>query len=661
MRVLLINMPWSPIDVPSLALGILKRTVDEHVPGAEADVLQAHLEFADWITERCEFTARDYEYYSLSSYFLGCGDWVFSSALYDDPQWRDAEFTAAMSGRLDAEQMRMTRELHRVVPEFVDEVARRVVAAEPDVVGFTSTFQQNTAVLAAARRIKQLAPQIVTVMGGANCDGEQGAALHRNFAFVDHVVRGEGEAAFPALLTALSLGGTGLAQVPGLCHRAADGTSVVNPIAARPLPPAAIPSPDYTGYFERLARSVARNWVEPKLVVEGARGCWWGQKHHCTFCGLNGSFMEFRSKSPDTFYEEITGLAARHRVLDMYVVDNILDMGYLGTVLPRIIDSGHDLRLHIEIKANMRRSQLRTLADAGLIYVQPGIESLNSRVLGLMDKGVSGCQNVRMLRDAAELGLSVSWNYLYGFPGETAADYDPVIAQIPALAHLDPPSDQASRIAIERFSPYFNRPELGFSGLRPAGFYDLIYDLPERELYDLAYVFASPQRGIGRETAAALDAALADWHAAHPAARLTHTDLGDRIVLVSERPAFAWRHLVLTDPYELALFRLLDQPHTPAALARKTATAPQGEGGGDGVRGDAAAEERTRAVLERWQELGLVFTDNGHWVHVVPPAVNQGLLHLEFTRRAHGLGDAGPSKAATPAAEPAASPSLAGV
>ena len=71
-------------------------------------------------------------------------------------------------------------------------------------------------------------------------------------------------------------------------------------------------------------------------------------------------------------------------------------------LLPRIIDSGYDLRLHIEIKANMRRSQLRTLAEAGMIYVQPGIESLNSRVLGLMDKGVSGCQNVRMLRDGAE-------------------------------------------------------------------------------------------------------------------------------------------------------------------------------------------------------------------------------------------------------------------
>lgn len=673
MRVLLVNMPWSPIDVPSLALGILKRTVDEKVPGARADVLQAHLEYADWITARTRFTAQDYEYYSLSSYFLGCGDWVFSSALYDDPRWRDAEFTAAMGDRLDPERLRITRELHGLAPQFVDEMAHRVVQEAPDVVGFTSTFQQNTAVLAAARRIKQLAPHITTVLGGANCDGEQGAALHRNFPFVDHVVRGEGEVAFPALLGALARGEQDLSGVPGLCHRDPDGRSVANPIAAAPLPPAAIPSPDYTGYFERLAGSAARNWVEPKLVVEGARGCWWGEKHHCTFCGLNGSFMEFRSKSPDTFYDEITRLAARHRVLDMYVVDNILDMRYLTTVLPRMADSGHDLRLHIEIKSNLRRNQLRTLAEAGLIYVQPGIESLNSRVLGLMDKGVTGCQNVRMLRDAAELGLSVAWNYLYGFPGETADDYDPVIAQIPALAHLDPPNGEASRIAIERFSPYFNRPELGFSGLRPAGHYALSYDLPERELYDMAYVFSSPNRGIGKETSDALDAALLAWQEAHPAARLTHTDLGDRIVLVSDRTGFDWRRTTLTDPFEVAAFRLLDQPHTPAALARKAAAAVRRlEAGARAdvgavseaeveVEAGAVAEfaERTGALLERWRRLGIVFTDNGHWVHVAPPAVNQNMLHLEFMRYAHGLAGGADAEEAS-GAEPAPAGTVSG-
>ncbi|MFF7636788.1 RiPP maturation radical SAM C-methyltransferase [Kitasatospora sp. NPDC008050] len=620
MRVLLVNMPWSPIDVPSLALGILKRAVDEKTDG-QAEVLHANLEYVDWLARQGEFALGDYEYYSLDSYFLGCGDWVFSSALYDDPRWREAEFTELLGTHLDEDRLRQAIELHRQAPRFVQEIAEAIVAAAPDVVGFTSTFQQNIAALAAAKYVKRLAPRIVTVLGGANCDGAQGEAMHRNFPFVDHVIRGEGEVAFPQLLNALT-SGQDLAKVPSLCWRDGSGPRA-NPISATPLPPAAILRPDYRGYFERLAASHARTWTEPKLVVEGARGCWWGEKHHCTFCGLNGSSMRFRSKHPDDFFTEIVELAREHQVLDMFVVDNILDMGYLTTVLPRLIETGYDLRLHIEIKANMRQAQLRTLADAGLIYVQPGIESLNNRVLDLMDKGVSGCQNVRMLRDGSAAGLSVAWNYLHGFPGEQDRDYDAVIGQLPALEHLDPPGDLSARIAIERFSPYFNRPELGFSELRPALPYRVVYDLPEDELLDLAYIFDVPPRGIGEETVARLNEALAGWQQNHAASRLTHTDLGEQIVLVSRRRAFDWTVLELSDPLELAAFRLLDQPHAPAALARKIAARP----------GCAEVDLATvQALLDRWSAQGLVFTDNGQYVQVAPPAVNQELLRLGYRR-----------------------------
>nr|WP_275406733.1 RiPP maturation radical SAM C-methyltransferase [Streptomyces sp. SID12488] len=618
----MVNMPWAPIDLPSLALGILKRSVDEHVPGGRAEIMHANIDFVDWVTERTDFALGDYGYYSLASYFLGCGDWVFSSALYDDTQWRAAEFADAMNDRLSGKRMAMTMELHAAAPEFVRHIAERIVALEPDVVGFTSTFQQNTAALAAAKQVKRLAPGIVTVMGGANCDGKQGEAVHRNFPFVDHVVRGEGEESFPSLLRALD-GDGDLADVPGLCRRDTDGGATANAMSTKPLPPAAILSPDYTGYFERLSASSAGSWVEPKLVVEGARGCWWGEKHHCTFCGLNGSFMQFRSKNPSAFFDEIVELARRHRILDMYVVDNILDMGYVTSLLPRIIESGLDLRMHYEIKSNMRSGQLQTLADAGLIYVQPGIESLSSRVLGLMDKGVTGCQNVRMMRDGAAAGLSVVWNYLHGFPGEAAEDYDEVAVQLPALEHLNPPVEESARIAIERFSPYFNDPGLGFSDLRPAEPYRLTYDLPESEMFDLAYVFDVPPRGVGEAVVGRLNAAIRQWKLSYSGSRLTYCDLGDRFVLVSARRAFDWHVLELTEPVEVALFRLLDQPHSVTAAVRKLRA----------EHTDAAGDGELREILRRWRELGLIFENGGHVVQVAVPAVNEELLRMHSLRQ----------------------------
>jgi len=610
MKVTLVHMPWGAIDVPSLALGIMRAAVAR--AGHDVEVRYANLDFVDWVTDRIPFGLPDYRYFSESSYFQGAGDWVFSSALYDRQRSFDTFSQLLVAAGASETEIALTRRLHRMVPEFVRELVAEIAADAPDVVGFTTTFQQNTASLAAARLLKQLRPQTRTVFGGANCDGPQGAALHRNFPFLDYVVRGEGEVAFPRLLDAIDTGTRDLGDIPGLCWWDDAGVSRANPMSTRPLLPGDIVAPDYDGYVARLDASAAADWVAPKLVVEGSRGCWWGEKHHCTFCGLNGSFMQFRSKSPDRFLDEVLGLARRHRLLDFIVVDNILDMGYFDSVLRRLAESGYDVRLHFEVKANLRRHHFEQLGAAGVVQVQPGVESLSTNVLRLMDKGVTGCQNVRALRDAQSSGVTASWNYLYGFPGETPEDYTDVIAQMPALHHLEPPIG-AARIAIERFSPYFDRPELGFPTLRPAPQYAEIYQLPESELADLAYLFATVSQGIDRDQAAALDAAIEQWRAAYPTSRLTYTDLGDRIVLVSHRPAFDWSVLELASPEEIALFRLLDQPRAPATLAARTP-------------GGAAVVE---PLIEYWTKLGILFSDGGHLIHTAVESDNQVLLRID--------------------------------
>ncbi|TDD58336.1 RiPP maturation radical SAM protein 1 [Kribbella antibiotica] len=613
MKVTLVNMPWALIDSPSLAVGIL-HNLAAGVPGCEVDVIHANLELVDWMSQRSPFTLAGYQQHSVETYFLGHGDWVFSSALSTDVRGRPAEFTHHFKDSLTAEQLALTLRLHELAPEFIDHVADLILATDPDVVGFTSTFQQNTAALAAAQRVKQLRPEVVTVLGGANCEGAQGAAIHRNFRCMDFVVRGEGESVFPRLLEGLRSGCTHFEDLEGVCWWDAEGASVPNPTNASPIPPNSIVPPNYDSYFARLATSVARRWVEPKLVVESARGCWWGEKHHCTFCGLNGSLMKFRSKDPDTFYEEIIGLAGRHRVLDMFVVDNILDMGYLKSVIPRLVDSGYDLRLMWEIKSNLRLDQLRSLVRAGVTHVQPGIESLNSNVLSLMDKGVRGCQNVRLLRDAESAGLTVSWNYLYGFPGERDVDYQDVIAQLPALHHL-PPSE-AGRVVLERFSPYFDRPELGFVERRPRPQYAMTYDLPPEELEDLAYLFETPKQGIGDELAESLDRAVTQWRDAYLESRLTYTDLGHQIVLISRRSEFSWSAKELTTRAELGMFRLLQQPRTVRFLHSELA-------------GVVTSPDALDDLLTEWRGLGLLFFDGEQLVQVAVEEANQNLLRIK--------------------------------
>ncbi|MEU7861424.1 RiPP maturation radical SAM C-methyltransferase [Nonomuraea sp. NPDC049141] len=634
MHIVLVDMPWSSIDAPSLSLGVLKRRVLDVFPDDEVDVIHANLDYIDWVHAHVGFTFEEYDTF-VSSYFSGHSEWIFSAALNERPRWKVAEYAEFLGGSVPERMLAKATELHELAPLFIEETAARIAAMEPDVVGFTATFAQNAAALAAAREVKKRAPEAVTVFGGPNCEGPQGAAMHRNFPYVDFIVRGEGELVFPQLLTAIRAragagagAGAGAAGdvsgIAGLCWRGPNGESVTNRVEARPLPPEALVPPDFGDYFDQHARSVAGTWVEPRLTVEGSRGCWWGEKHHCTFCGLNGSLMQFRSKDPGRFVDEILTLVERHRVLDVWVTDNILDMTYLSSMAPRLQESGYDLRIGYEIKSNLRRDQLETLRAAGIDYVQPGVENLSSRVLTLMDKGVSGCLNVRLLRDSETVGINLNWNYLYGFPGESEADYDSVIDQVPALHHLMPPSN-ATRIKVERFSPYFDRPELGFGELRPAAQYRHIYDLPEAELADLVYVFDSPRRGIDAGCLDRLRGAVADWKDAYSRSRLTHCDLGDHIVLVDTRPGFSWHLLDLTEPLEVTVFRLLDTPHSPAGLTRKAA-----------ARHDGVTEDLIDALLARWRALGLIFCDAGQAVHVAPAVANQDLMRLDGENLSRG-------------------------
>ncbi|MEW1717934.1 RiPP maturation radical SAM C-methyltransferase [Streptomyces sp. NPDC093109] len=612
MHITFVNMPWASIDFPSLALGILKRRVADEFPNSRVDVVNANLDYLDWITERAGLTREEYNF-CWNSYFTGYSEWIFSSALYDDPHWRNSEFADLVAGAVPGAMLAKGRQLHALAPEYIADLVGRILADRPDVVGFSTTFAQNSAVLAAARLIKKTAPEVVVVLGGGNCDGPQGAALHRGFPFVDYVNRGEGEVSLTRLLACLR-DKSDPTDIPGLCWRDADGTSHANVMSAAPLPASALVTPDYTDYFEQHAASRARALAEPHLVVESSRGCWWGQKHHCTFCGLNGSFMEFRSKSPDRFVDELLAMTEQYQVLNVAVADNILDMAYLRSAVPRLAEAGCDLRISYEIKSNMRREQLASLVAAGIHYVQPGVESLSSHVLKLMDKGVTGCQNVRMLRDAESVSLGVVWNYLFGFPGETEEDYDAVIDQFPAIHHLAPPNG-VTRIAIERFSPYFNRPELGFGDLQPAAHYAVIYDLPASELRDMAYVFDAKHRGISTTQAERLDKAVETWRHEFAHGRLTQCDLTSSIVLTNTRPGFAWRTLEIQDPWEMAAFRLLEQPHTRDALRDKL------RAGGHHITAEDVSN-----LLGLWRTLGLLFEDGGQTVHVVPYAANQDLM-----------------------------------
>lgn len=501
--VLLVALPWKHPHSPSIQIGTLHAVLErEGIAVASRHLFVDFLEFmlaAEGLRdpEQCDALAIAYARICEGSFKSGLGDFVFSGPpLRDITPTIEAEFQAFLAEGYGGDAkatFAMAQRMRAYVPAFLDQCVDEIVASGARIVGFTSTFNQTVASLNLAARLKAAKPSVSIVLGGANCDGPMGVALHRNYAFIDYVVRGEGEYVFPELVRRI-VDGRGMDDLPGLVFRLPDGSTVAVPHDRSKLVDMNdVPMPNYDAYFERIRDSRMRRLFDQNItvMVESARGCWWGEKNHCTFCGLNGLTMQFRSKDAARFAAEIEALSAKHRRLHFFCVDNIIDYKYFDSLLPHFKaarEDGRDFELFYETKVNLRKRHFAMFRDAGVHSIQPGIESLSTPILKLMNKGTSGLQNIRFLKWAAEYGLSVTWNIITGFPGEDRAEYDKMIDLLPSLAHLGAPN--ATALLLERFSPYFDRPDaFGIEILGPSNYYRHVYALERTELMDLAYEF----------------------------------------------------------------------------------------------------------------------------------------------------------------------------
>lgn len=495
----LVNMPYAALPRPSLALGLLKGILAE--AGLAADVLYLNLEFAERIGLR--------RYHVCSAQMpteLLVGEWTFAAAAFPGADLDGDGYLERLAISNLGATPRATRlaevlpELRAAAAEFVDDAAQRIVASGARIVGCTSTFEQHTASLALLRRIHELDPETITMLGGANCETEMGAATHRCFPWVDYVVSGEADGIIARLCRDVLARGRDIPASdlpPGVLGPRNRDLTGSRP--ERPTPRAlfrdldSLATPLYEDYFDALDSSTLAASITPALPLETSRGCWWGARHHCTFCGLNGSSMAFRSKSPERVLTELRTLEDRYGISSFEVVDNILDTAYLKSVVPQLAEDSTRRRIFYEVKANLTRAHVELLVRAGISWVQPGIESLHSDVLRLMDKGVQGWQNVQLMKWSRQFGLRLSWAILWGFPGEQDDWYVQMAEWLPALEHLHPPSS-LTRLRYDRYSVYHQQARELSLDLRPVPAMAYVYPAASKDLADLAYFFVAHER-----------------------------------------------------------------------------------------------------------------------------------------------------------------------
>lgn len=321
-----------------------------------------------------------------------------------------------------------------------------ILAAEPDVVGFTATTSEvlRAAELAAALKAKR--PGVLTVLGGCHVTALPSDTLAACPAF-DMAVVGEGEVTLCELIRRFAGGDARPVDLPGTAVRV-DGRIVENPARAAlddldtlPLPAWSL-LPGFPGVF-RPSPGRIRRWPCASIVF--TRGC----PNTCVFCDRSVFGNRCRAYSPAYAVRLVRDLYERHGVRELLIEDDtfVIVKARVREFCERLIDA----RLNVSWSCLGRADRvdpdlLRLMRRAGCWHISFGIESGDEAILAAMRKRLDLDQIRQAVTWSREAGLRTKGFFIVGFPGETRVSLD----RTRRLA-LDLPLDE---ISVMQMTPF---------------------------------------------------------------------------------------------------------------------------------------------------------------------------------------------------------------
>ena len=607
-------MPWFMAQMPSIQLAIVSDVLQEH--GIASEAFEFYADFHDL------FGVSLYREISSSNPYLA--DILFTRAYFDNP----APVASLPNFGLANDQFERDLFLFAepLIAEFLDRVFAQTDWASFDAIAFSLTASQTGASMALAKRIRAAHPDLPIIFGGASCADEMGQALMEICPEVDIVVHKEAETVLPVLLDAMR-GSIAYQAVPGISWRE---SGTIRSSADAPLHQLQRTRGvlRFDNYFARIEPLKTLSLKNVYIPFESSRGCWYGEKAQCTFCGLN-EIIKYRQRGSMGLIDELQEYADRYDMKDFFAVDLIMPLSFFKTFLPELTEAKKDWNIFYEVKSNMKRAQIEQLADAGVNWIQPGIESLDDDVLKLMRKGVTSAQNIQTLRICRERDMKVGWSIINGFPREQAHSYRAMVELVPKLHHLQAPSN-IGYFEVHRFSPFFDNPHaMGIEINGAHTLYEHVFPVEQsvrdRLVYRFDYTVIEPRDEALETATIALRKAVETWKRAnargadfliayHPGSGAILTD-----TRASEEPVVS-----KLDMDEALLMRRLDelsvQRRFVAGLERDDPGLVARLGGGEAVAN----------LLRRWHEKSWVLIESGYVQTLAKVAARHFALNMEF-------------------------------
>jgi radical SAM superfamily enzyme YgiQ (UPF0313 family) len=273
--------------------------------------------------------------------------------------------------------------------------------------------------ISASELVRDLRPDLPIIYGGWHPSLTPAQTLRESF--VDVVVMHQGDATLVEVLRRLK-SGTSLEMVAGCWFKKKDGRIFSNP----DRPPAALSSLPLPAYDLVDFEAYARLSGSRKLPYATSIGC----PYACNYCTdmvfYNRRFNPLEARR---IVEEVTVLVERHRLDEVALVDSnfLVDVRRAVAIARGFQEHGTKFRwtfqASTDLLCRMSDNDVCLLAESGVTHIGFGTESASPEVLRRMNKAHQEIPDMfEAARKCHRAGIRMTFNLIFGYPGEEAAD-----------------------------------------------------------------------------------------------------------------------------------------------------------------------------------------------------------------------------------------------
>ena len=294
-------------------------------------------------------------------------------------------------------------EVHELIKPLLDSYVNRILSEGSNFIGFSLYLTNLLPSLYMIRRIKEIDPSKVIIVGGPEAFNTWFEDLvHQThgfpLGFIDYRVKGEGE---QELLTLLENHNT----IPK-----SDGMITLGGMKSS-LDLNRLPFPDYSDY------NLNDYQHSDGVSIETSRGC----VAKCTFCAET-HFWRYRWRESTRVIDEISYQIEQYGVNRFWFVDSLVNgnIKEFRNLVKEIIDKKIDIRWNSYARCDGRMDAafFKDIASSGCVSLSFGVESGSEKVLKDMKKLIKVWEIEDNLRDADAAGIKSHVNWVVGFPSE---------------------------------------------------------------------------------------------------------------------------------------------------------------------------------------------------------------------------------------------------